>query len=79
MSRNFTKQIRKPMPSPTSAHKGVKDATRTKVSDLLDEWEGWGEHEGESANAGWDDSDLDEDGLTPEIVARFSGGRSWKA
>ena len=35
---NLAKHIRKPMPAPSSAHKGVKDAPRSKAVDLS-EWE----------------------------------------
>lgn len=35
---NLAKHIRKPMPAPTSVHRGVKDSTRSKAVDLS-EWE----------------------------------------
>ena len=68
---NLAKHIRKPMPAPSSAHKGVKDAPRSKAVDLS-EWcfdDLAPKVSPEDAHLAWDD--LPHLGITE--------GRSWVA
>lgn len=66
---NHAKHIRKPMPAPTSAHKGVKDSPRSKAVDLSE----WYFDEPVYRNEGldWDDA--------PPYDEHFTEGRSWSA
>ena len=77
MSNTFTKQIRKPMPSPSVAFKGVKDAPRSKGVDLS-EWC----FDDLTPKADQAHLDLVEDGVwdfddLPSLY--ITEGRSWKA
>lgn len=69
---NLTKHIRKPMPAPTSAHKGVKDAPRSKAVDLS-EWEFDTFHINDSIEV---DAVRDDDAPT-SVIERSTRGRSW--
>lgn len=73
---NLAKHIRKPMPAPSSAHKGVKDSPRSKTTDHLTEWDGWEEHLSESAANACNDDECVSDEEHAAFLAHFANRRS---
>lgn len=67
---NLTKHIRKPMPAPTSVHKGVKDSPRSKAVDLSE----WEDCDADIGVAYWEGEEA-----PIEVIERHTEGRRWVA